>query len=152
MKAQYKFFWRGQFNNWTRGNFTVNGITFNCGEQYMMYAKAMLFEDLETAKEILETKTPREQKALGRRVKNFKDEVWDAARFKLVKEGLTERFTQDEQLRTSLVSCKDYILVEASPFDRIWGIGYNEHTAMANIKNWGQNLLGRVLTEIAQEI
>jgi len=36
---KYKFFWDGLFSNWSHTEFTVDGIKYNCGEQYMMTEK-----------------------------------------------------------------------------------------------------------------
>jgi ribA/ribD-fused uncharacterized protein len=149
---KYKFFWDGKFSNWYQSPFKVDDITFNCGEQYMMYAKAMFFNDVDTAKEILETNVPAEQKGLGSKVKNYDDAAWNKVRFELVKKGLVEKFKQNEDLKKYLLSYKNYEIVEVSPYDRIWGIGYSEDEAMNNISDWGQNLLGKVLNEIATEL
>lgn len=152
MEKKYHFFWKGKLSNWTASTFKVNGIVYNCGEQYMMHQKAIGFKDFETAKLIMETKIPRDQKALGRKVKDYNDEAWDAVRYDVVKRGLRERFQQNPDLKEYLISLKDYQLVEASPYDRIWGIGYEADEAMDNIDNWGQNLLGKILTELANEL
>ena len=152
MEQKYKFFWKGKLSNWYLSDFTVGDIIFNCGEQYMMYAKAIFFNDIETSRKILMTNIPAEQKSLGRQVKNYDDAAWNEVRYNLVKLGLIEKFKQNDELKKYIVSYKDYILVEASPYDRIWGIGYSEDEAMNNINDWGQNLLGKVLNEIANEL
>jgi hypothetical protein len=149
---KYKFFWKGKLSNWTKSTFSVNGVEFNCGEQYMMYAKAILFEDHEIAEEILAESNPKEIKALGRKIRNFKGDIWDSVKYKVVKEGLLQRFKQNSDLIKILEKNKGATFVEASPFDRIWGIGYDENHAMDNIDNWGENLLGKVITEIAEEL
>ena len=61
----------GYLSNWYLSDFTVEGITFSSMEQYMMYKKAMLFQDRETAGKILQTDDVAEIKALGRGVRNF---------------------------------------------------------------------------------
>ena len=150
----YMFFWGGMFSNWyiSDEQFTVDGITYNCGEQYMMYQKAMTFNDKETAKKILDEIVPSEQKKLGRLVKNYNDATWNRVRYNVVKRGLFAKFSQNENLKEYLHKYKGYQIVEASPYDRIWGIGYYEQDAINNINNWGENLLGKILTELAQEI
>ena len=150
----YMFFWGGMFSNWyiSDDQFTVDGITYNCGEQYMMYQKAMTFNDKETAKKILDEIVPSEQKKLGRLVKNYNDSTWNRVRYNIVKRGLFAKFSQNENLKEYLLKYKGYQIVEASPYDRIWGIGYYEQDAINNINNWGENLLGKILTELAQEI
>lgn len=149
---KYKFFWGGIFSNWYVADFVIDGITYNCGEQYMMYQKAMFFNDIKTADEILEEIVPSEQKALGRQVKNYNDSKWSKVRYDIVKKGLKEKFTQNSSAKKMLLKYKGYQFVEASPKDRIWGIGFDSYVALDNIDNWGENLLGKILTELAQEI
>jgi ribA/ribD-fused uncharacterized protein len=149
---KYKFFWGGYLSNWYKSDFTINDVTFNCGEQYMMYQKAILFNDQQMSEQILKVKDPKEQKKLGRKVKGFRPDIWDNFKYQLVKEGLFEKFKQNQNLYDYLKSYYGFILIEASPYDRIWGIGYNEADAMNNIDTWGENLLGKILTEICSEI
>jgi len=149
---KYKFFWGGIFSNWYVSDFVVDGITYNCGEQYMMHQKALFFNDIETANEILKEIVPAFQKKLGRKVKNFDEKKWDKVKYKIVKNGLREKFTQNFYAKSQLLKFKDYQFVEASPEDRIWGIGYLSSNALENIDNWGENLLGKILTELSQEI
>ncbi|KAI4132717.1 MAG: hypothetical protein LQ338_000546 [Usnochroma carphineum] len=96
-------------------------VTFTTTEQYMMYHKAMLFNDSETAKQIMLADTPKKQKALGRKVKNFDGEKWNAHREKIVEEGNWNKFCNSKggtKLRDMLVDTGDREVVEASPFDR----------------------------------
>jgi len=151
MENKYTFFWNGIFSNWHKANFKVDGIIFNCGEQFMMYKKAMLFNDIETSEKILDEKYPRNQKKLGRLVKNFNTKIWSDLCYDIVKDGLREKFNQNPEMKAYLLSCKDTFIVEASPEDRIWGIGYTEFEALDNINDWGQNLLGKMLTDLANE-
>lgn len=148
---KYTFFWNGIFSNWHKSIFEVDGITFTSGEQFMMYKKAMLFNDIETADKIMNEEYPRKQKALGRQVKNFNAKIWSDVCYNIIKDGLREKFNQNPEMKKYLISCKDTIIVEASPEDRIWGIGYGEREALENIDDWGQNLLGKICTELANE-
>lgn len=150
--VKYEFFWDGIFSNWYYSDFIVDGILFNCGEQYMMYHKAMTFGDTKIAQKIMETYSPREQKALGRKVTNYDDNTWSEVRYDLVKKGLKEKFLQNPNLKNYLLAYKGYIIVEASPYDTIWGIGYKDVDAINNIDDWGQNLLGKILTELSNEL
>lgn len=149
---KYKFFWKNRLSNWSIMYFIIDGIQYNCGEQYMMYQKALLFNDTEIAQQILECKNPKTQKYLGRCVRNFNSDIWDQQKMKIIKHGLKERFLQNPKEKKLLLSFNDCIFVEASPYDRIWGIGYDEKNAVSNFNNWGENLLGKLLTEIAKEI
>lgn len=152
MNNKYKFFFKSKLGNWNITDFRVDGIRFNCGEQYMMYCKAMLFNDTETAFEIMYESEPMNHKDLGRKVKNFNPVVWDENKYDLVKTGLRAKFSQNPELKEYLLKFKGQIFVEASPFDRVWGIGYDADHALENINNWGENLLGKILTELSNEL
>lgn len=149
---KYKFFWNGPFSNWHLANFEYLGIVFNCAEQAMMYMKAKSFGDEEIANRILNCKYPKEHKELGRRVRNFDYEKWCEVRFEIVKNILRCKFVQSQELKSELLKYKGYEFVEASPFDRIWGIGYSETDALDHIDDWGENLLGKILTELSAEL
>ncbi len=152
MINKLKFFFNGEFSNWFPAKFTVDGITYNCGEQYMMHQKALFFNDTFTAKKIMESPSPRMQKAFGRKVNNFVNASWDAVKYNLVKRGLREKFTQNPELKELLLQFKGHTFVEASPYDKVWGIGFEQRYAMKNYDHWGQNLLGKILTELSQEL
>lgn len=155
-KDNFTFFWqnRSPFSNWYPSKFTIDGINFTRGEQYMMYKKAMMFGDTEIAHKILNTDNPKEQKDLGRQVRNYNDEVWSANRVDIMVHGLFEKFNQNPFLKKALLDTGDTELAEASPFDLIWGIGYTEDKPEAKDKSkWrGQNLLGIVLMKVRDEI
>jgi len=154
--SQFTFFWqnRSPFSNWYPSKFTHNGINFTRGEQYMMYQKAMLFGDSEVAQAILLTDNPKEQKDLGRLVRNYDDAKWAAVRVDVMVEGLFEKFNQNEYLKQALLDTGDTEIVEASPYDRIWGIGWADEDPEAQDKSkWrGQNLLGIVLMKVRDKI
>jgi hypothetical protein len=150
---KHTFFWNDEFSNWHPSEFTVQGMTFNCGEQWMMYGKAKLFGDDEAAALIMNSKDPREIKKLGKTVKNFDLEEWTNMSHELVKLGLREKYMQNEPLYLLLMSTGDTTLVEASPYDKIWGIGMSEdHPDVNDESKWqGENRLGVVLTELRDE-
>lgn len=149
IKNGYAFFWGGWPSNWTISPFVIDDKHFNCVEQYMMYEKANCFNDLETAQMILMEKNPKNQKKLGREVKNYDDSVWDRVRYNVVLKGTVEKYHQNEQLKKKLFDTGDLIFVEASPYDRIWGVGLKETDPLIlDEKNWkGLNLLGKAITE-----
>ena len=153
-KPKYHFFWRGPFSQWTKRPMIdpISRIEFNCCEQYMMYKKAMLFNDQEIVSKILCTSNPREQKAYGRQVRNYDQKTWDAVKFDIVFMGNALKVAQNEDIRIALIDTGDQILVEASPYDTIWGIGLTEEEAKhLDPKDWkGLNLLGQVLTSVKQ--
>jgi ribA/ribD-fused uncharacterized protein len=142
------------FSQWYRSAFTVDGVTFNCAEQFMMHGKARLFDDAETAQKILAADHPREHKALGRKVKRFDDAVWKREREAIVLAGSRAKFTQNADLLALLLATRGTTLVEASPYDRIWGIGLAATDPKAqDPATWrGQNLLGKILTQLRDEL
>jgi ribA/ribD-fused uncharacterized protein len=142
------------FSQWHRCAFTVDDRAFNCAEQYMMYGKALLFDDADTAAKILAADHPREHKALGRKVARFDDAAWKRAREQIVMTGNRAKFTQNAGLRAQLLATAGTTLVEASPYDRIWGIGLAATDARAqDPTQWkGQNLLGKILTALRDEL
>jgi len=149
--SNYEFFWNGPFSQWAKFPMVDDhGIRFNCCEQYMMYKKAMVFKDEETAAKVLTTLNPRDQKKLGRQVKNFDDKVWDAVKYEIVFTANMLKFTQNEDAKEALMATEDRILVEASPYDAVWGIGLDEANAQqVDPDKWpGQNLLGKAITSV----
>ena len=155
----YVFFWStkdkpyGCFSNWYRSPFvTEDGNQFANTEQYFMWRKAKLFDpSMESA--ILAEKNPMKVKGLGRKVKNFDNDVWNEHREKCMKDGLRYKFS-DPALKEILLSTNDSIIAEASPRDKIWGIGLAaDHTDAINPNKWrGQNLLGKCLMELRVEM
>jgi len=142
------------FSQWWQVNFTIDNIEYKSAEHYMMAEKARLFKDEEILQKILECKSPVAAKKLGRQVKNFKANLWDENRFEIVKKANLYKFSQNEQLKTFLLTTKSRVLVEASPVDAIWGIGLAEdHNNASNPKKWrGENLLGFALMEVRDEL
>ena len=146
------FFWSGVFSNWHPCTFTYKNITFNCSEQALMYEKAMLFNDVNIANQILNAKLPKEQKNLGRKVNNYDDKIWSPQREQIMVDILYCKFSQNEKLKNKMLQYKDYNFVEASPYDIIWGIGLHEDdNLILNENNWrGQNLLGKCLDKVCK--
>lgn len=142
------------FSQWYRCSFTEDGRAFNCAEQYMMHGKAVLFEDGEVAAKILEADHPRTHKALGRKVRGFDDKVWRRERERIVRAGNHAKFTQNPELRELLLATRGTVLVEASPYDKIWGIGLAASDPRAqDPSQWkGGNLLGKILTALRDDL
>jgi ribA/ribD-fused uncharacterized protein len=120
----------------------------------MMHGKALLFDDQEVAAQILAADHPRQHKALGRKVKRFDDAAWKREREAIVRAGNRAKFTQNAELRELLFATQGTTLVEASPYDKIWGIGLAASDPRAqDPAQWkGQNLLGRILTALRDEL
>lgn len=123
---------------------------FHSSEQIFMYNKAITFKDHEIAKEILNTKKPIEAKKLGKKVSNFSNDVWITKRAEAMNRALYLKFGLNEELKNKLLSLKDKLLVEASPYDKVWGIGLSaDNPSIFNTDNWlGPNLLGICLMHV----
>src|ERR1035437_1268938 len=147
-KENYVFFWNGEFSQWYIEDITIGGIVFNCCEQYMMYRKAMTFGDTEAASRILATNQPRLQKVIGREVKNFDAAIWNPLARDIVKDANYAKFSQHQYLKETLFKTEAKIIVEASPEDSIWGIGFDAAEAMDNIGKWGTNWLGEAIMQV----
>lgn len=89
-------------------------------------------------------------KKLGREVKNYDDKIWEAKRVPVVAVGNREKYNQNEDLKNLLLAEGNAIMVEASPYDKIWGIGLSASDAIKiDPAKWpGLNLLGNVLTDL----
>ena len=138
----------GYLSNWYLSEFIIDDITFSSMEQYMMYEKAILFHDQETAEKILQTDNVAEIKALGRTVQNFDDTVWGQSREEIVYKGVFEKFRQNPELR------KEEVIAECAVKDKIWGIGLSmKDEDRFCVDRWkGQNLLGKILMDVRKDI
>ncbi|KNC99026.1 uncharacterized protein SPPG_05975 [Spizellomyces punctatus DAOM BR117] len=153
------YFWKtserphGIFSQWAPSPFTEDGITFPTAEHYMMYHKAVLFNDQVIAEQILQETRPVKVKALGQRVRNFVQSEWAAHRYRIVFNGNMLKFGQNPGMKEILLSTKSKEIVEASPYDRIWGIGYTARAAAgADRRSWGLNLLGKALMDVREAL
>lgn len=144
----------GYLSNWFLSEFTVGGITFSSMEQYMMYEKAILFKDQTTAEKILQTDDVAKIKALGRTVQNFDDKVWAKEREEIVYNGVLEKFRQNPELAEKLEKTGEEIIAECAVKDRIWGIGLSmKDESRLSVDKWrGQNLLGKILMRVRENI
>lgn len=117
----------------------------------MMHKKALFFRDFTIADKIMETMHPKEQKSLGRQIHNFDAEAWNEVCQNIVYEGNFAKF-KNPKLREYLLATGNEIIVEASPYDAIWGIGFGAEDALENIDKWGQNLLGKAIMRVRDDI
>ena len=162
-RLKYVFFWghtptkdgsitKTCLSQWWEQPFSAEGILYPSAEHWMMAGKAKLFGDEEILHKIQQTASPAEAKKLGRAVRNFEQNAWEEARYEIVKEGNLLKFGQNDDLKTYLVNTQERVLVEASPYDPIWGIGLKQDAS--NIENphtWqGLNLLGFALMEVRE--
>lgn len=144
----------GYLSNWYLSDFELGGIKYSSLEQYMMYQKAMLFHDRDTAQQILETSDVGKIKALGRSVKDYDDLLWNGMRQIIVYKGLLAKFRQNEELKERLLATRPNILAECAVQDRIWGIGLSmKDEKRFDVHEWqGQNLLGFALMCVREEL
>jgi ribA/ribD-fused uncharacterized protein len=154
VKGGHVLFWHGPFSNWHIAPFVVNGQRYVCAEQWMMAEKARLFGDAERLAEILVTESPKAQKALGRKVTPFDAKRWSDAAEEIVVQGNLAKYRAHDDLRAMLLSTAPLPLAEASPFDRIWGIGLApSHVDAGTPERWrGKNLLGKVLERVRDQL
>ena len=154
MAEVFTFFWKHRLSQWHRAPFAIGGVTFTHAEQYMMYAKALLFGDREAADKILASESPREQQGIGRAVRGFDESVWVMFREGIVYDGNSARFRQNPDQQELLFATRRTTLVEASPHDRVWGIGLAADDPRAQDRaQWlGLNLLGEALTRVREAL
>ena len=158
LQPKYLFFWGhtagkgGQvgkecLSQWYAAAFAVDGVRYATAEHYMMAEKARLFGDEGTRERIIAAAHPSLAKNLGREVQGFNEATWAQHRFDIVVRGNEAKFGQNETLRAFLLNTGERVLVEASPVDRIWGIGWSANDPQAhNPEQWrGLNLLGFAL-------
>lgn len=132
--------------------FEFNDKMFNFSEQCFMYQKALLFNDFGFAEQILNETDVRQIKALGRKVKDFDNELWDKHKEDFMYNACYAKFSQNDELKDFLLNTGNREIVEASPVDNIWGIGFSSDRAMENIDKWGQNLLGKTLMKVREDL
>ena len=150
---KYVFFYKNYLSQWHRSDFydKHSKIIFPYAEKCMMYYKALLFNDLDKAAEILKAEHPKDDQKLGREIKNFNQNIWDNSKTSIVFYANLLKFSQNPALMQKLLSFDDNItFVEASPTDLIWGVGLDENDEkIIDEKNWrGKNLLGKIITEV----
>ncbi len=164
-RPKYLVFWGHQpradgklgtpcLSQWWPARFDSDGEAFGSAEQYMMWRKATLFDDSEGAAAILQARSPAQAKALGRKVEHFNEATWIDHRWEIVVAASVAKFSSNPDLRSFLVATAGRVLVEASPVDRIWGIGLAADSEFAQVpQRWrGLNLLGFALMEARERL
>lgn len=160
-KIKYIFFWghtpscdgsvtKACFSQWYDCRFSSDGIVYNTAEQYMMAQKALLFGDAVIYDEIMSACHPKQFKDLGRRIQGFDENIWNQNKCGIVISGNLAKFSQNPELEAFLLNTGERVLVEASPYDKIWGIGLSaDDSKCQNPELWnGENLLGFCLMEV----
>lgn len=164
-QTEFLFFWGhrpqtggttgpGCLSQWWPASFTVDGVVYATAEHWMMAGKARLFRDEQALAAVLAAPGPKAAKAAGRSVRGFDEKAWAAARFDLVVAGNLAKFRQNPELRAFLTATAPKVLVEASPRDRIWGIGMSAGHQDASLPSrWrGTNLLGFALMNMRDSL
>ncbi len=164
-RIKYLHFWGHQpqadgrigascLSQWWPSPFVVDGVEYATAEHWMMAGKARLFGDPEAERQVLAARHPAAAKKAGRLVRGFDSAVWERERFRIVVEGSTHKFAAHDDLGLFLLNTGDRVLVEASPLDRIWGIGLPASDEAASTpERWrGQNLLGFALMEARERL
>jgi len=164
-KVNFVLFWGHQpsadgsitkscFSQWYKAPFVIDGNRYNTAEHYMIAEKARLFGDENTLNRILKAKNPAEAKKLGRLVIGFNEEKWLEHRFDIVCRANYAKFSQDSRLKQFLINTGNKVMVEASPVDKIWGVGLSAtHDHIYNPRLWkGLNLLGYALMVVREQL
>ena len=159
-RAEFLFFWghtpkdtrigKHVLSQWWPAAFSIDHHRYSTAEHYMMAQKAKLFGDNTAFTAILNSQNPSEAKALGRKVKGFNEQLWTDQRLDIAVRGNTAKFQQNAELRDWLLGTETQVLVEASPTDRIWGIGLaaDDKRAQDPLTWRGLNLLGFALMKV----
>ena len=160
LQPEYLYFWGHRplpdrigpscLSQWFAAGFNHEGQHFATAEHWMMYHKALVAGDRESAAAVLADPDPRAVKAIGRKVKNYDDKLWATRKYPIVIEGNVLKFGNSRKLREYLLGTGEAILVEASPYDDQWGIGMGKAEAerLDDPAQWrGTNLLGWALME-----
>ena len=148
----------GYLSNFYPTSFDHENVTFRSSEEFFMYSKATFFGDIEIANRILKINRSsahdlqKEIKRLGRLVRNFDEKKWANSRYDIMKKGLFLKFSQNSDIKNKLIATGNRMLVEGSPYDKVWGSGLNKFTTITFLKEGrslpGQNLLGKALMEV----
>lgn len=158
-RVKYVFFWGHReprsgvdsacLSQWYPSPFSVDGVTYATAEHWMMAGKARLFGDVEAERRAVAAPHPKAAKTIGRQVRGFDEQRWVDARFELIVRGNVAKFGAHDDMRAFLLGTGDRVLVEASPLDRLWGVGLAADDERAgDPQRWrGLNLLGFALME-----
>lgn len=144
----------GYLSNWYASDFSYKDVKFSSMEQYMMYQKAICFDDKVIADQILLTADVTKIKELGRNVSNYNENYWNGIRQIVVYEGLVAKFSQNEELKNKLKATGNSILAECAVKDLIWGIGLSmKNPNRLDMGSWkGRNLLGYALMMVRERL
>lgn len=148
----FVFFYGGVFSQWYMHDMVIDGVTYNCAEQYMMAMKAKTFHDDANLASIMLSPSPSQQKSFGRSVSNFDPDMWACVAKNYVYKANRAKFSG--VLKQQLLETENREIVEASPTDKIWGIGMAvTHPNILDKSKWqGTNWLGEVLMRVRDDL
>lgn len=149
------FFWGSYLSNFYESPFKDElGQMYYTSEQYFMAQKAIIFNDSKILAQILQKREPLACKKLGKMVHNFNPLVWDQHKYQIMIKACTLKFSQNPDILNDLLNTGSKILVEASPYDTIWGIGLKwDDDRVLDQSNWrGENLLGKALMDVRNNL
>lgn len=148
--------WKDPFSNFfsLQNPIVLNNVSFPTSEHLFMWMKATYFEDFETADLITRTKFPADAKKLGKLIRDFDSTKWAEIKVQAMELAVFMKFSIDPWLKNMLLSTNEMVLVEASPIDLDWGVGFSEDDdRILDPNNWtGKNLLGEVLMSVRKEL
>jgi len=159
-RPTFRFFWKetalspGCLDQFWPAPFVIAGVTYPSAEHWMMAEKARTFGDEDALQTVLAARTPQAAKSAGRAVRGFSEGRWMEVRYEIVVAGNLAKFSQHDDLRRYLLATGRRVLVEASPLDRVWGIGLAEDDQRATSPSrWkGLNLLGFALMDVRDQL
>lgn len=139
------------FSNFYPASYNLYDIVFPTSEHGFMWEKAYRYGNYQDAQKILNAKTPMAAKKIGRRT-NIDVEDWKNHRYEIMKKHVEQKFAQNDDIADRLVETQGQEIMEASPWDNVWGIGISQKQYWSGTPPRGQNLLGKILMELRDEM
>ena len=142
------------FSSFYPTKFQIGGQIFNSTEQYFQFRKAECASSSSAAEEILKSKDATEIHRIGRKIQVSEDN-WNNKKAKEIMEiAVREKFTQNEILKTELLTTGNKCLISCNKYDKLWGIGLSLFDKNAHLKKqWkGENALGTILTRVRDNL
>lgn len=148
-------FWKpasanGWLSNWSKHPIQENGVYFKTVEHYIMYRKALLMKDSASATKILDTDMPYRVRQLGRKIVPYDEKTWASNREAIIFDAILLKVEAYPSLKVALVTSGNKTIVEASPYDKIWGVGLAASDPRILLPEYweGTNLLGEAWMKV----
>ena len=153
-KLKLDIFFEGDFTQDEKSDFEIKDISYMGVDQYLLANRAKLFKDQEMLERIMESKSIRQAKLFGRKIRNFNQDKWDKHKLNMSYVANLCKFQQDENLKFKLLETEDKILVYANVYDSVWGVGKKiTDLDIRNPHSWkGENLLGFILMKVRDDL